>query len=207
MPRAAKNPLTGLTEKQADFARQVVRLGDASRAYRAVYDAQKMSASAVWNEARRLLDNPQITLKIAELAEIADHKLEVSIERIAKETARIAFFDPRELFDEAGNPIPLNLLPEDVARALAGVDVKEIKLEGVVVGEVKKYRPASKMDALNLLAKWKKMISERPGDEQADPNDVRRLSVEEIEEQLRANNEALAVIERARGRKQKPQKA
>lgn len=205
MPRAAKNPMTGLTEKQAEFALQVVRLGDANRAYRAAYDVSKMSVSAVWSEARKLLDNPQITLRIAELQEVATRRLEVTVERIALETARIAFFDIRDLMDEEGRPIPMHLLPEDIARAIAGVDVKEIKLEGVTVGEVKKYRIAPKGEALALLMKWKKMIGDKPGEEERDPNDTRHLSDEELEARIAADEAVLKVMRTSRQRsKAKP---
>ena len=47
---------------------------------------------------------------------------DLSAERWAAELACIAHFDPRELYDAAGNLIPLHLLPEHVRRAIASVE-------------------------------------------------------------------------------------
>lgn len=46
----------------------------------------------------------------------------LSTERWAKETACIAHFDPRELYDAAGNLIPIHLLPEHVAHAISSIE-------------------------------------------------------------------------------------
>ncbi len=207
MARTAKNPITGLTEKQEAFAFEAVRLGDPYKAYRVAYEAGGMGIGSVRAEVAKLFKHPAIVGRIEHYRQMADRKLEVSIERIAKEVARIAFYDPRELYDEAGQMIPLERLPEDIARAIAGVDVKDIAVgkgeQRQVVGTVKKYRLASKIDALTLLAKWKRMISDRPGEEVVDPNDVRQLSDEELEAELRATEEALKVHERAQGRRRR----
>ena len=87
------------------------------------------------------------------------------MERIARELARIAFFDPRDLFDETGRPVPINELPEDTARVIAGLDVEALyeQVEGskVKVGDIRKYKIANKITALEVLAKWKKMLIDR----------------------------------------------
>lgn len=165
MPRAAKNPASGLTPQQEEFARACVILGSPARAYRKAYDASKMSQSSVWRECSSLLDRPVIAARVARLTEIADKAAEVSVERIARELARIAFFDPRDLFDETGRPVPINELPEDTARVIAGLDVEALyeQVEGskVKVGDIRKYKIANKITALEVLAKWKKMLIDR----------------------------------------------
>ena len=166
MARAAKKPGTGLTEKQSAFAFECVRLGSPARAYRKVYEASKMSQHSVWSEVGDLLANPAIAARVSELTEIAEKKIEVSIERIAVELARVAFFDPRELFDDDGNPVPINELPEDAARVIAGLDVEDLferDAEGnrLKTGLVKKYKLSNKLTALEVLAKWKKMLIDR----------------------------------------------
>ena len=187
MGRAARNRITGLTEKETTFAIELVRRGDGARAYRAAYDAQNMTQSAVWTEVKRLLDNPTLAAKVAELQAIADKKLAVSVERIALELARIAFFDVRELFDDEGRPVPISDLPEDVARVIAGLDVESL-FEGrgedrEQVGVVRKYKLPNKIQALEVLAKWKKMLIDRS--EVGKPGEFEKQTTEELEQEAR----------------------
>ena len=166
MGRAAKKPGTGLTEKQEGFALECVRLGSPARAYRKCYDAEKMTQTSVWSEVNGLLANPIVAAKVRELTEVARKKLNVTVERIAVELARVAFFDPRELFDETGNPVPINELPEDAARVIAGLDVEDLferDADGnrTKTGMVKKYKLSNKLTALEVLAKWQKMLIDR----------------------------------------------
>lgn len=78
-------------------------------------------------------------------------------ERISLEVARLAFFDPRKMFNAKGDPIPISELDDDTAAAIAGLDVLE-EYEGSgperrLVGYVKKYKIADKNSALERGAK------------------------------------------------------
>lgn len=67
MARAAKNPKTGLTDKQERFAQEYVKNGgNASAAYRVVYSA-KGKESTINRSAKELMDNPTIAARIAGL--------------------------------------------------------------------------------------------------------------------------------------------
>jgi phage terminase small subunit len=87
--------------------------------------------------------------------------LEITTERILKERARLAFFDPRKLFDKDGKPIPIHELDDDTAAALAGLDVMEEYAgsgdERVFIGYTKKYKLADKNASLTSLEKQKGM--------------------------------------------------
>lgn len=72
-------------------------------------------------------------------------------EDVIAELKRVAFADPRQAFDGDGNPIPIHKLPEDVARAIAGTEVRVEDVPGRVLddgGEVKARAVAS-------VKKWK----------------------------------------------------
>lgn len=196
MPRAAKKPGTGLTEKQEAFTFQCVRLGSPARAYRKVYNATRMSQHAVWQEVNDLLRNPAIATRVAHFTAIADRAADVSVEKIARELTRVAFFDPREIFDEDGNPIPINELPEDAARVIAGLDVEALyakDADGVRAraGNVLKYKIANKITALEILAKWKQMMVERH--EIGKPGDFAR-SPEELDASIRERAAKLGYV-------------
>jgi len=61
MPRARRNPDTGLTDQEMAFIHAFVETGNATAAYRRAYDAGKMNYASIRKEASRLLDNPHIT--------------------------------------------------------------------------------------------------------------------------------------------------
>ena len=208
MGRAAKNPASGLTPQQEEFAQACVTLGSPARAYRKVYDASKMSQNAVWATCSDLLAKPVIATRVARLTEIADKAAEVDVARIAREMVRVAFFDPREMFDEEGRPLPIHELPEDAARVIAGLDVEALyaQVDGAKtqVGNVRKYKIANKLQALELLAKWKKMLIDRA--EVGKPGQFDALTDEQlaketkvaIEEAIRAGKVEV-ISKRARG--------
>lgn len=61
-----------------------------------------------------------------ELAAVARQRAEAAeleTERTLREVARIAYADPRRLFDPDGKPIPLHELPEEVAATIASYEV------------------------------------------------------------------------------------
>lgn len=177
-----------MTEKQGEFALECIRLGSPARAYRKAYDASKMSQTQVWVEANALLANPTIATRVAHYAAIADRAADVTVEKIARELFRVAFFDPRELFYADGRPIPINELPEDAARAIAGLDVEDLfekNTDGARerVGNVKKYKIANKLQALETLAKWKKMLVDLH--EVGRPGEFENMGEKELEEFVR----------------------
>lgn len=58
-----------LTGKQEEFAKNIVKGMSQADAYRSAYDAEDMSDAAIYVEASRLIDNPNVALRIKELRE------------------------------------------------------------------------------------------------------------------------------------------
>ena len=59
--------MKSLTPKQERFVAAYIETGNASEAYRRAYSAAKMSQQAIEVEGSRLLNNPKVTLRLAEL--------------------------------------------------------------------------------------------------------------------------------------------
>jgi len=77
----------------------------------------------------------------------------VSNERVLDEESKIAFFDPRVLFRDDGSLVPPPEWPEDVARCVSGIDIKEHRnREGHITYEYR-VRFWSKGDSLNRIQK------------------------------------------------------
>ena len=80
-----------LTAKQEAFAAAVAKGANASTAYRAAYDAGRMTAKTVNEAASRLMKNRKVTTRIAELRAPALRRHEVSAERTIDEIATAAY--------------------------------------------------------------------------------------------------------------------
>ena len=159
MPKPA--PLDGLTDMQRAFVREyLVDLSAGRAARRAGYSAA--TADQAGHALRR---HPIIRAAID--AELDTRKASTLItqERVLTELARIAFFDPRRLLDDDGNPIPLHLLDADTAAVIGALEIEDI-FEGRgdgrrPVGVVRKYKIADKMAAITNLMKHLGMLSDR----------------------------------------------
>lgn len=147
-----------LTPKQERFCQEYVKNGQRlGPAYLACYNCANPESNAYYKRATTLWKLPKVQARIAELmrpameAVLAD--CTITVEKTLREIARIAYFDPRKLFGSDGRPLPINELSEDVAAAVAGLEVLE-QFEGtgkerVFVGYVRKYKIADKNAALD----------------------------------------------------------
>src|SRR3990167_2505014 len=99
MSNAAKNPVTGLTAQQEEWCVKTILLGDANRAYRVAYSNTTMIQHAVRSEVSKMMKLPHIQDRLHALQAVADERLAVSVERLAKEMARIAYADWNDFFD------------------------------------------------------------------------------------------------------------
>jgi phage terminase small subunit len=142
-----------LRDKQAAFVREYLVDKNATQAaIRAGYSPK--TARSIGEEN---LSKPDIRAAIdAGLADLAS-RVGITAERVLRERARIAFFDPRKLLDAEGNPVPMQDLDDDTAAAIAGVEVVEMKGGEAIPGVmsyVKKYRLAAKDTSLAALEKY-----------------------------------------------------
>ena len=91
-------------------------------------------------------------------------RTEITADRVLQESARLAFLDIRQLYDEQGNLLPLSQWPEEAAAAVAGIDsvqqYERVDGEKVPAAVLKKIRFWSKPSQLELLAKHLKLIGD-----------------------------------------------
>ena len=83
--------------------------------------------------------------------------------RVLREKGRLAYSDIRELFDDAGNVLPIKKWPEDAARAVASVEVvtKNLTTGDGKVDEVIKLKLWDKLGALTNLMKHHGQLTEK----------------------------------------------
>ena len=130
------------------------------------------SPNSADRQGARLLKDVRISSELAQRRTEIAQKLELTTERVLLEVARLALFDPRKLFDNTGQPIPIQSLDDDTAAALAGLDVHEEYLgsgkDRVFVGYTKKYKIADKNSALEKAAKFLGLF-EKDNKQKTDP--------------------------------------
>src|SRR5947209_3662193 len=114
-----KSRVTALNPKQQRFVAEfLVDFNATKAAIRSGYSAR--TAGAIGGEN---LQKPEILAAIQSRRAAVVAKLEITVERLVTEMARIALADPRKLFDERGHLKPLHELDDETAAALSGFDI------------------------------------------------------------------------------------
>lgn len=160
-------PIKQPTPRQLLFALEYLQDFNATRAYRTVYGAKNDNVAAV--EGSKLLRNPKVAPYLDRVLEKATADAEVTVDRILREFIRMAWVDIGEAYDEDGCLKALKDMPEDVRRAIVGIEVNELwewegegdERERVQVGVIKRVKFADKKGANELLAKYRKMLVDR----------------------------------------------
>lgn len=146
-----------LTPKQKAFvAEYLVDLNATQAAIRAGYKVNSARQAGAENLTKPVIQSA-IQAAMAERAQ----RTEITQDRVLREYARIAFFDPSKLFGEDGRPLPVSEIDEDTRRAIAGLDVVTVGNNDIGVGEIQKFKIANKLGALDSIGKHLGMFIER----------------------------------------------
>lgn len=116
----------------------------------------------------RLFHTPHIRAEINRLLKDKLAGKLLSVDRVLLELCHIAFLDVRGAYDEKGRLKPVSDWPEDLAHAVAGVECDEIfgasdgpgqprQIDGIA----KKLKLAPKDRALEMLAKYYKLLTDK----------------------------------------------
>lgn len=115
-------------------------------------------------EGSRLLSNADIAKAIAERKERQLATADLTAARVLEELRRLAFADPRRLFDENGRLKPITDWSAEDAACLASFEITSQKVKGSEDDEwetVKKIRVWDKTKALDLVAKHFGLLKEK----------------------------------------------
>lgn len=116
-------------------------------------------------QGSRLLSDAKLQAEIDAANAKVNAKLDLTVERVKTEIARLAFYDPAAFWNENGTAKPIHEIDEDSRRAIAGFETAEL-FEGTgedrgLAGYVKKFKLADKNKAIEMAAKHLKMLTER----------------------------------------------
>lgn len=146
-------------QRRTRFVKEFLRDRNATKAARAAGYKQPHVAGC------RLLKDVKVAAQIEAHDRRMNKKYELDAERVKKEIARLAFFDPRNLFNDGGSMKEITELDDDTARIIAGFDITEL-FEGdgkarEQVGYIKKFKLPDKTRALELAMRHLKMLTDR----------------------------------------------
>jgi phage terminase small subunit len=151
-----------LNDKHKRFSLEYLKdLNATEAAIRAGY-----SKKTAHSQGCRLLKNAEVKRFIAAKGQTKFEKLDISVDRVLNEIARLAFLDPRKFYDEAGNLKAITELDDDTAAALAGMEVEEAyehfgKGQAKPKGLLKKIKFADKSKNLELLGRYHKLFTDK----------------------------------------------
>ncbi len=123
-------------------------------------------------QGSRLLKNVKVFTEIARKTKERIARLEITADNVLHELAKLAFFDPRKLFNPDGSAKHIAELDDDTAMALTDFEmIKQFEGSGdnrKHVGYLKKFKFADRGQNLERLGRILGMFNERPLDLPAD---------------------------------------
>lgn len=150
----------GLDIRQRAFADLYLIDQNASAAYvRAGYTAKNENVAAA--SASRLLTTAKVRNYVEFRLKKLHDKFAITQERVLGELARMAYVNVQDLFDAAGNLLPIKDLPEDVARSILSVEVTEAASGDKVLTVNTKKVKTDKTAALRLLGQHLKLFTDK----------------------------------------------
>jgi phage terminase small subunit len=135
--------------------------------YAANPNATKAAIAAGYSErsagqiGERLLRNDEIASAVEKAKAERLKRIGVNGDRVLEELARLAFLDVRKLYNADGSLKRIDELDEDVAAAIAGLEVVSLNNDGEQIGTLRKIKLADKLSALEKLGKYLGLFKER----------------------------------------------
>ncbi len=159
---SVKSEAIELTEREERFCREYVcdAALNATRAYRKAFPHVAYSTAKV--NACKLLTQTNFSRRVKELVQDRFRRLDISIERVLAELAKMAFYDPRDFYDDDGRIKPLSELEPDQAAVIAGIETLH-KITGDdsdCMAIVTKIKLPDKRANLELLGRYLKLFSD-----------------------------------------------
>lgn len=175
-PHVFKPLLTpnGLTLDEMAFAVEYVRTGNGSKAVLAVWPESKAPAA----KAHALIKKPAVAAYLQRRRLEKLQAAELNVDYVLSRFKRLADSNIKDLYREDGTLKSPNELHEDVAAAIASIEVEITRInrtlgDGTTTEDVEiktmKIRRWDPLKALEALAKWLKMFDENAAPPSAPP--------------------------------------
>lgn len=159
MPRAARNPETGLTDKEEEFCQAVAynpEMTD-SDAYRKAYNCSRMKPETINVKANQLKNRDHIGIRIAQLREERAERTKIDADYVLSELQAIQEMDVIDIMNDDGSLLPVRQWPKTWRKYISGMDLTELFAhddgDRNHIGFLKKIKWPDKVKNLELLGK------------------------------------------------------
>lgn len=147
-----------IRQRRSRFVREYLLERNATKA--AISAGYSVKGASV--TGTRLLNDASVRARIEAANSRINVKLDITVERIKLELARLCFFDPLEFWNEDGTAKPLHEINVDARRCIAGLEVAEL-FTGTgearnLAGYIKKFKLADKGANLERLGRHLQMF-------------------------------------------------
>lgn len=139
-----------LTPKQEAFVREyLLDLNATQAAIRAGY-----SAKTAYSMGQRLLKNVEVSAALVAAKQERAQKTQIDADWLLTRLAEESTADVAELYNDDGTLKPVKDWPLIWRQGLvAGLDVEEIRVEGIVVGSIRKIKLSDRIKRLELIGR------------------------------------------------------
>ena len=146
----AKGPGEALTAQQQRFVEEyLLDLNATQAAIRAGY-----SARTAEQQGSRLLRNVKVSQAIETAQAARVKRTEIDADWVLRRLVAEADADLADLYDSEGGLKPVHDWPEIWRKGLvAGMDVEEVRSEGVVIAHIRKVKLSDRLKRLELIGK------------------------------------------------------
>ena len=153
-----------MTEAQKRFCDEYLIDLNATRAYKVAYPNCKKDHSARTN-GYMLLTKTDIQTYIEEAKKEREERTKITQDMVLKELAKIAFFNPKNIFKENNTLKDVIDLDDDIASVMTSVETFE-EFDGYgddreKIGNTTKVKLADKMKALEMLGRHLGMFKDK----------------------------------------------
>jgi len=150
--------VSNLTPKQELFVAEYLKdLNATQAAIRAGY-----AESGARTEGARLLANADIAAAVKAAIDARTEQVKIDANYVLRELFKLANVDLSAAYDEFGNLKPIHEIPEDVRKAIAGIEVfEERDHEGTYLGRTRKVKFWDKTRALEMLGRHLALFKDR----------------------------------------------
>ena len=146
-----------MNDKQERFVDEyLVDLNATKAAERAGY-----SKKTAYSQGQRLLKNVEIQKAIQDAQKKLSERTQITQERVLQEYAKIAFFDPKKIFNDDGTLKQIGELDDDVAAVIGGIDVVVNQSDKDEPEYTKKIKLIDKKGALDSIARHLGMFKDK----------------------------------------------
>lgn len=149
-----------LTAKQQAFVDEyLIDLNATQAAIRAGYS--KKTAGQIGDEN---LKKPEIAAAVQKAMDARSQETKIDANKVLSEIGKLAFADIRKVFNEAGQLLPIHMLPDEIAASVSSIEVVTSRIPGGEPEDVEhtaKIKFWDKRGSLELLGKHLKLFTDK----------------------------------------------